>query len=63
MDRLKCSLPTCPPGSTTTSYFECWVPHETTRGPLDALPATMSLLTIVDGEVVLEDPELAVAGQ
>ena len=33
MDRLKCSLPTCPPGSTTTSYFECWVPHETTRGP------------------------------
>ena len=31
--------------------------------PLDALPATISLLTIVDGEVVLEDPELAVAGQ
>ena len=24
-------MPTCPPGSTTTSYFECWVPHETTR--------------------------------
>lgn len=22
MDRLKCSLPTCPPGSTTTSDFE-----------------------------------------
>ena len=24
-------MPTCPRGSTTTSYFECWVPHETTR--------------------------------
>ncbi len=32
MDRLKGSLPTCPPGSTTTSDSDCWVPHETTRG-------------------------------
>ena len=32
--RLKGSLPTCPPGSTTTSDSDCWVPHETTRGPL-----------------------------
>jgi hypothetical protein len=23
----------CPPGSTTTSDSECWVPHEMTRGP------------------------------
>lgn len=33
MDRLKGSLPTCPPGSTTTIDSDCWVPHETTRGP------------------------------
>jgi hypothetical protein len=32
VDRLKGSLPTCPPGSTTTGYSDCWVPHETTRG-------------------------------
>ena len=34
MDRLECSLPTCPPGSTTTGYSERWIPHETTRGQL-----------------------------
>jgi len=33
VDRLKGSLPTCPPGSTTTSDSDCGVPHETTRGP------------------------------
>jgi hypothetical protein len=32
VDRLKGSLPTCPPGSTTTSDSDCRVPHETTRG-------------------------------
>jgi hypothetical protein len=32
VDRLKGSLPTCPPGSTTISDSDCWVPHETTRG-------------------------------
>ena len=35
VDRLKGSLPTCPPGSTTTSDSDCWVPHETTRGRLN----------------------------
>src|ERR1019366_1202764 len=35
--RLKCSLPTCPPGSTTTKDCECWVPHETTRDPSASL--------------------------
>jgi hypothetical protein len=34
VDRLKCSLPTCPPGSTTITNSDCWVPHETTRGLL-----------------------------
>jgi hypothetical protein len=36
VDRLKSSLPTCPPGSTTTGHSDCWVPHETTRGPEQA---------------------------
>ncbi len=29
--------------------------------PVPALPATRSLLTLVDGEIVFEDPALAVA--
>ena len=33
MDSPKGGLSTCPPGSTTTSYCECWFPHETTKGP------------------------------
>ena len=32
MGRPQCGLPTCPPGSTTTSYCDRWIPHETTRG-------------------------------
>ena len=42
VDRLKCSLPTCPPGSTTTSNSDRWVPHETTRGPCWAHTASSS---------------------
>ena len=33
VDRLKCSLPTCPPGSTTSDHCECRVAHETTKDP------------------------------
>jgi hypothetical protein len=53
VDRLKGSLPTCPPGSTTTSDSDCWVPHETTRGP--AGPSTFFALvgvSIATGLVV-----------
>ncbi len=32
VDWLNGSLPTSPPGSTTTTDSECCVPHETTRG-------------------------------
>ncbi|MBS0513778.1 MAG: hypothetical protein JSR42_21710 [Proteobacteria bacterium] len=31
--------------------------------PAQALPATRSVLTVVDGEIVFEDPELAATGQ
>ena len=47
---LPICLPTCPPGSTTTSYFECWVPHETTRGhgtdPLSVMHAAREFAKI-----------------
>ncbi len=51
VDRLKCSLPTCPPGSTTTTHCECWIPHETTRGP----PARLQ--TISSPNFLLFHPE------
>ena len=38
MDRLKCSLPTCPQGSTTTGDSQPGIPHETTRGPKFRFP-------------------------
>ena len=47
MDRLKCTLTTCPPGSTTTRDCECQFPHKTTKGLLKALAETQAL----DGEV------------
>jgi len=27
-------LHTCPPGSTTRSHCDCWVPHEMTKSPI-----------------------------
>ena len=33
MDKPLRALPTCPPAPTTTSNCECWIPHESTRGP------------------------------
>ena len=40
MDRPKGSLPTCPPGPTTTINSDCWVPHETTRGHQEVVVRT-----------------------
>jgi CheY-like chemotaxis protein len=54
VDRLKGSLPTCPPGSTTINCA-CWVPHETTRDLAHQLNQSDANIEVVrDGVEALE---------